>query len=247
MTPGQNKSHEITFFNTRTKEKDYDRLNAYGYRSIIRAFENYLGKRSSQVKNAVDLGCGTGAFTRRFFNHREIKSFGIDIVFQAVERAKSQDSHNGYFVSDISQVGLKEECMDLVIFSGALHHFPDPTDCLKEAYRILKKGGVLLSYDPHLYNPVMWLYRHPHSIFYSKKGITDNERLVSKEQMNEVLQTCKFSGIKIQAISGVTFSTMESPAARFLLPIYNLWEYGLGLLPIAKTIGSFLICYAEKK
>jgi ubiquinone/menaquinone biosynthesis C-methylase UbiE len=243
----QNKSQEITYFNNFTREKDYDSLTPYGYQSIIIAFHQCLGERFSQVRNAVDLGCGSGSFTRRFFNKEGINCFGVDIALQAIQRARSNDDGIYYFVSDISQAGIKSESMDLIIFSGVLHHFLDMTACLNEAYRILKKGGTVLSYDPHINNPCMWLYRHPGSIFYSKAGKTDNEKLLSKKEMQEALQKSKFCNIKTVAISGVTISYLESPLARLFLPLYNTLEYFLGLLPIAKNIGSFLICYAEKE
>ena len=247
MSDFQNKSQEIGFFNKFTQDKDYDSLTPYGYRSIIRSFHQCMGARFSQVRKAVDLGCGTGSFTRRFFNETGIDSVGVDIAIQAIGRAKNKNDGTKYFVSDIDQVGIKSESMDLVIFSGVLHHFSDMTACLNEAYRILKKGGMVISYDPHINNPGMWLYRHPSSIFYSKEGITDNERLLSKKDMKDALQKSKFSHIKTTAISGVTISYLESPKARFLLPFYNAQEYLLGFLPIAQNIGSFLICYAEKE
>ncbi len=243
----QNRHQEISFFNNFAQNKDYDSLTEYGYRSIIKAFHKLLEEKSLNIHTAVDFGCGTGSFTRRFLKNSPIKSYGVDIAFDAIQRAQSKNDNTHYFVSDISNVGIKNESMDLVIFSAVLHHFPNISPCLDEAYRILKKGGILLSFDPHLHNPFMWLYRNPNSIFYSNVGITANERLLSKDEMREVLKKTRFSDIKISAISGVTISYVESTSAFFLLPFYNSIEFGLGLLPIAKDIGSFLICYARKE
>jgi len=134
-----------------------------------------------------------------------------------------------------------------VIFSGVLHHFADLDTCLREAYRILKKGGVVLSYDPHMNNPGMWLYRHPDSPFFSTSGRTDNERLLGKAEMQEAFKKAGFTSVEIRAISGVTISYLESRFARAFLPLYNAGEFLLGLTPLAKFFGSFLICGAMKE
>jgi len=146
----QNVSQEISFFNQFTSEKEYDSLTSYGYGSIIRAFQQYLGQQKTDICTAVDLGCGTGSFTRRFFDPNNMLVLGVDIALAAIQRAKSKNDGVKYFVSDINQLGIKNESVDLVILSGVLHHFPRPQEALKEAFRILKKGGVVLSYDPHI-------------------------------------------------------------------------------------------------
>ena len=241
----QDPQKEIEFFNRFAQDKDYDSLTDYGYKSIIKAFKRHAGARLDSVQTGVDLGCGTGSFTRRFFTPA-IKAFGVDISIQAVERAQSKKDEIVYFVSDISALGIKSNSVDLVVFSGVLHHFPDPAPVLKEAYRILRKGGLLLSYDPHIKHPGMWLYRHPSSPFFSKIGKTDNEILLSKEGMQSRLKETGFTGVQTTAISGVGISYLESPLARLFLPFYNCLEFILGLLPVADDIGSFLICSAEK-
>ena len=243
----QDKSAEIKFFDRFTLQKDYDSLTEEGYSSIESAFRECLGENSSKIQNAIDLGCGTGSFTRRFLNPAKIKSFGADISLNAIQRARSKNDGIQYCVSDICQLGIKDASMDLVIFSGVLHHFPEIEICLNEAYRILKKNGIVLCFEPHINNPFMWLYRHPKSFFYSKTGITKNEHLLSKKDLQQALEKSKFNSCKIFAISGVTFSFVESPFARILLPLYNLVESLLGKLKLAKNYGSFVICCGKKE
>jgi len=252
MNPGQStdfqdSSDEIAFFNGFTQKMDYDTLTPYGYQSILRAFNHFIGPNVPRINNAVDLGCGTGSFTRRLKDQWNFHTYGVDIAFQAICRAKNKKDGIKYFVSNISRLGIKNESMDLVIFSGVLHHFPRPEQCLHEAFRILKHGGIILSYDPHINNPCMWLYRHPSSPFCSKTGRTDNEKLLKKQEMIASLTEARFADIKTRAISGVTMTYVESRKARIFLPLYNMAEYFLGLTPLAKAFGSFLICYAQKK
>lgn len=105
----------------------------------------------------------------------------------------------------------------------------------------------MLSYDPHLKNPAMWLYRHPDSPFFSNRGKTDNERLLTGDELAGSLREAGFAGVRVGAIGGVTFKYVESPLGRAVLPVYNLWERAFGLVtPLARKYGSFLIARGEK-
>lgn len=247
MTHAQDTSKEIAFFNRFAEKSDYDSLTPYGYASIICAFHNYLNGRLSNIRRAVDLGCGSGSFTRRFLGGGNKFVVGVDIALEAVIRAKNKKDGIVYFVSDISRLGIKDESVDLVIFSGVLHHFSQSEPSLREAYRILKKGGIVLTYDPHIKHPGMWLYRHPASPFCSTAGRTDNERLLGAPEMQESFKNAGFSAIETTAISGVTISYLESRRASVFLPLYNAAEFLLGLTPFSKSHGSFLICGATKE
>ncbi len=104
----------------------------------------------------------------------------------------------------------------------------------------------MLSYDPNVKNPFMWLYRHPSSPFFSNLGKTDNERLLSAEDMSQVMKDVGFISIDNHCISGVTFKTIMSNTGKFLLPLYNAIECFFGISPLAHKYGSFLVCYGEK-
>jgi hypothetical protein len=92
----------------------------------------------------------------------------------------------------------------------------------------------------------MWLYRHPSSPFFSQKGKTENERLLSAKQMSSSLRTAGFTNVMTPCISGVTFKYVASTLGRLVLPLYNLFEILWGISPLAPKYGSFIIGYGEK-
>lgn len=242
----QDLTKEIEFFDRCNQTRGYDVLTQYGYSRIIDNLRKFFDNRLEGAK-ILDLGCGSGAFTRQVATTAQTTLFGVDISLQAILIAQDKNDGIHYCISDLAQLGIKKESFDVVIFSGVLHHFPDVGPCLSEGFRILKKGGGFFSFDPHLNNPFMWLYRHPHSPFYSKCGKTNNEQLLSADQMNKALTEAGFCRIKVYPISGVTFKYLPSRIGRFLLPAYNTIEFLLGFSPWANKIGSFLICCGEKE
>ena len=243
----QIKSKEKEFFNQWAESHEYDVLTSSGYDSIIRDLQILTGNRLQKNCRAIDLGCGTGAFTRRFFYNREADLFGLDISTNVIQLAKKKDEKIHYLVGDIEDLPAKDELFNVVIFSAVLHHFPTIERCLAEGYRVLKKGGCMLSYDPNIRNPFMWLYRHPSSPFFSRIGTTDNERLLSAEEVRKVMKDIGFIDVDAHCISGVTFNTTKSRIGNLLLPLYNTIERFMGILPLAYRYGSFLICYGKKQ
>lgn len=242
----QNRADEIDFFDRFTLDKEYDVFTPYGYNTIFRHFQKFTADRLSSGHRVADLGCGTGAFTELFFKDADSEIYGIDISPNSIALAKQKTQKVNYIAGDITALDFEDNFFDLIVYSGVLHHFQDFESCLKEGWRVLKKGGVALSYDPHLYNPCMWLYRHPSSPFFSDLGKTENEQLFSAKIVEPILKKIGFQKIEIFGISGVTFKYVESRIGRILLPVYNLLEKFLGLTPLEKKIGSFLICSAQK-
>lgn len=243
----QNKVEEKEFFDQWAKSREYDVFTSSGYNTIIREFLNLIGNRLSNGCRAIDLGCGTGAFTKRIFQNAEAELYGLDISTKAIQLAASRKEKIKYLVGDVENLKFEDNFFDVVIYSGVLHHFSDERKCLAEGYRVLKRGGCIVSYDPSKKNPFMWLYRDQRSLFFSKKGKTNNERLLSDNEMKIVLKDVGFTNVNTHCISGVSFKFVESRSGRFLLPIYNLTDRLLGILPLANKYGSFLICYGEKK
>lgn len=246
----QDKSEEIGFYNRWAESAtyvEYGHFTPFGHNSIIRAFNKIAGReRLSGGHKAIDLGCGGGGFTRRFFRSALSECFGLDISFGLISAASAYGSNVRFLVGDMENLCLKDDCFDLVVFSGVLHHFPDAGAIFKEAYRILKKGGCVLAFDPNIRNPFMWLYRDPASPFCAKRNKTDNEIPLPAEKVVRAMKMTGLNNLCAQSIGGVTFKYVESRLGRFLLPCYNLFEATLGASLLAKKFGSFMIYYGEK-
>jgi SAM-dependent methyltransferase len=241
------KQAEIAFFNQFGQNHgDYDVLGTLAYKRLSSQFARHIAPQMGEV--CVDLGCGTGAFTRRL-KPFGLKLTGIDISPKLIEIASAQSEGEQYQVGDVMNTGLPDGSFDILVYSGILHHFPTEElrlATLTEGYRLLRKGGRVFGYDPNLHSPSMWLYRHPRSPFYSSIGKTENEVLFSGGQLRHEFSKAGFHDIQIEGLSGTTFRFIESSFARLLLPIYNTYEIMMMLTPLQKVFGTFLISSAVK-
>ncbi len=225
---------------------DYDVLAEGAYQRILRVFVAGLG--AGAVKTGVDLGCGTGAFTRRV-RALGFDVTGVDISPRSIERAKTQVG-GCFVVGDITNCSLPSASYDCAIMSGVLHHMSSKevrVRSLREANRLLKPGGVFFSYDPNGHSPSMWLYRHPASPFYSAEGKTENEVLLTRRQLQSELDEAGFSRINVRGLSGIAYRHVAGSFARRLLPLYN-WSYEplIRWGGLERYLGTFLVATATK-
>lgn len=244
IVPGrQNKSSEKKFFDKFSVVGGYDVFTERGYETIINTFKSMVPVRNNSL--ILELGCGTGAFTRRL-NNIVNNVIGVDISMGSIRYAsKSCDSMK--FVScDIENLPIRDQSVDVVMFSGVLHHFEDLDQSLKETYRVLKTNGYLFAFEPNSWNPCMWLYRSKSSPFHSQVGRTENERLISPKEMRYKLNQHGFSEVMVNARSGIPFKYVESKWIRLILPIYNFFDYILEWTWGSNKIGAFLFCCGKK-
>lgn len=233
---------EISFFDRFEAEHgEYDVLDERAYRRILDVLGQRLQPRPGM--RCIDLGCGTGAFTRRL-QEFGLQLNGLDISPRSIERArKSVDAT--FVVGDICDTRLESSDYDIAVMSGVLHHLTRPEArlrSLRETHRLLKPGGRFFSYDPNGWSPSMFLYRDPRSPLYSSAGKTDNEMLLTKRQLAAELRAAGFERVEVTGLSGISYRYVEGALARRLLPIYNRVYENVMRLPILQNLmGTFLI------
>lgn len=238
---------EIRFFDRFESEHgEYDVLAESSYDRILDALAKTLRPRPGMT--CVDLGCGTGAFTRRL-RRFDLSLTGVDISPLSIERARSIGGAT-YVVGDICDCPLPADAYDFVVMSGVLHHLPDPgtrVRSLREASRLLKPGGRFASYDPNSASPSMFLYRDPRSPLYSSDGKTENEVLLSRAEIASNLAAAGFADIQATGLSGIAYRYVEGRLARRLLPLYNrIYEPLVRWSSFEKTLGTFVVANARK-
>lgn len=241
----QNKKAEVVFFDKFDVEGGYDVFDDLGYKKILSCLKERL--KSAKPKIILDMGCGSGAFTARLsdaFPKSEVT--GIDISGGIIKRAIKDYPNIRFEVGDIEKTKFKPGSVDLICYTGILHHFPDFSKVAKEANRILKSGGHFFSYDPNKYNPPFWLYRSSSSPFSTREGITDNERLLTSSEIKQVFGKVGFD-IKTKIISGISVNYVEKENAKPFLSIYNLFDKILGATFLADIIGAWIIGFGTKR
>ncbi len=239
----QDKKAEMAFFDEFGEEKHYDVFDQSGYDKLLRVFSEIV--RPAPKELLLDVGCGSGAFTYHL-RDQGLATVGIDLSFNLVRLATTEISRGPFLVGDAEILPFRENELDIVTFSGVLHHLPDLAPALREARRVLRPGGRMFAYDPNGRNPAMWLYRSHHSPFSSREGVTVNERLLSGEEIMSHLVEAGFCDVGCIGVSGISYNYVKTPLLRKLLGLYNFMDGCLDMVGLGKYWGAFLISHATK-
>jgi len=115
------------------------------YRVYERIILSYIKKKDV----VVDVGCGRAAQVLKKIIGECKVAIGMDIGdFEGV------DGRSGinFMRSDVINIGLKNNSVDLIISRSMFEHIKDPDKVYRELYRVLKPGGYVIFLTPNLYD-----------------------------------------------------------------------------------------------
>lgn len=102
----------------------------------------------------LDVGTGPGWLLVQIHQQSpELRVVGLDASPSMVAKARKNIADAG--LSEVAEIEEAEASLmpfadgsfDIVVSTGSIHHWKDPTACLNEVYRVLKRGGHALIYD----------------------------------------------------------------------------------------------------
>jgi ubiquinone/menaquinone biosynthesis C-methylase UbiE len=106
----------------------------------------------SQVRRALDAGCGTGVFLlplARRLAPRGASVVGLDLaegtLGQARARVRAETLPVECLIGDVEALPFPDGSFDLVLANYMLYHVPDLDRAIAELRRVLRLGGTLLA------------------------------------------------------------------------------------------------------
>lgn len=112
-------------------------------------------------KKVLELGCGLGEGSV-YMAKKGARVTATDLSGGMLELAKKVAKKHGTSIETMKcsadDLPFKSKTFDIVYAANLLHHV-DIEVALKESYRVLKPGGIFVSWDPIDYNPVIKIYR----------------------------------------------------------------------------------------
>ena len=96
----------------------------------------------------LDLGCGPGYLSIEIAKRSDLKLIGIDIDPEAVEMAERNieqehlENRMTVELGDVHDLRFEDNCADLIVSRGSFIFWDNVGRGMKEAYRVLKPGGV---------------------------------------------------------------------------------------------------------
>jgi SAM-dependent methyltransferase len=242
ISGNQDKAREIEFFDRHAAADDYNVFTPASNALLIDTFKRLTGLKAGA--RVGDLGCGSGVFSD-LLQQAGFKAVGVDISPKLISVGKLKYPGLELLEGDIEDLPFANETLDGVLLSGVVHHFPDPRRCVEEVYRVLRRGGKFMAFDPNRCNPFMWLYRDRCSPFYSSIGVTENERPVLAGQVRAMFKVAGFT-VTTEYLSGLSYRYVASARARRFLNVYNFIDAHLFNFDILRTLRSFVITSGEK-
>ena len=239
----QDKQAEISFFDAHAGADEYDVFTPAASAHLVDAFVRLSGLPAGA--RVIDLGSGSGVFTQ-LLAQRGYKCVGLDISGQLLAVGRRKHPDIPFVQADIEKLPFKPESFHGALLSGVVHHFPDPSVCAVEVFRILRPGGRFVAFDPNRLNPFMWLYRDHSSPFYSSIGVTPNERPVLARDVARVFQNAGFA-VSSHYLAGLAYRYVASSRARLFLPIYNFIDARLFGLSFAERFSPFVLTAGRKQ
>lgn len=113
-------------------------------------------------KKLLDVGTGLGE-TAVYFALQGAEVTATDISPRMIERAKQLASYHQTQIKGIvcpaEKLDLPDNHVDICYAANVLHHVTDRKSTLQEIHRVLKPNGLIVSWDPLAYNPMINVYR----------------------------------------------------------------------------------------
>jgi ubiquinone/menaquinone biosynthesis C-methylase UbiE len=200
-----------------------------GLRHLLISRVRQYFKNGNKI-SILDAGCGTG------YNLKCLEKYGastgVDINNNALAYCRKRGI-NRISRASVSELPFREESFDLVISADVLYHraVQDDLTAIKEIYRVLKKGGVLMVNLPaHNY------LKRPHD-----ERVHTRQRY-SRDELSQKLMKNKFKIIKISYRNALSYPVLllsNLINKSFPLPI----DTGLSLMP--KPVNFIMYSYLK--
>ena len=111
-----------------------------GIEASINSLDEFTADKD-EIIQLLDLGCGTGFYTRNIFKARNFEKIGVDISKIGIAKAAVKDKKSTYIVGSVFNVPLANNSLDLLLNIFAPLH-------LEELKRILKPKGYFVKVIP---------------------------------------------------------------------------------------------------
>src|SRR5437588_5414835 len=114
---------------------------------VLTTLRNRFGARPERKLTILDIGCGTGAMSRKLQDGEWGDVVSADFSPLALSFSKRRGLCR-LCASDAMRLPFRDNSFDLIVALDILEHVSDDAAALKEFHRVLKPGGTIVATVP---------------------------------------------------------------------------------------------------
>ena len=162
----------------------YDEKDTIYYSKYGKISCNYVSEylKNIDYNKLLDIGSGTGYLINMLKDKEMTEFYGLDLSEEMIKIAESKNIKNAQFIlGSANKLPFDDDTFDVVTCIQSFHHYPYPNEAMREAYRVLKKGGVYILSDTGVGGIAAWIDNHIlFKIMKSGDCHTENKEGISK-------------------------------------------------------------------
>jgi ubiquinone/menaquinone biosynthesis C-methylase UbiE len=193
----------------------------------------------TDANTVLEIGCGTGLFTRLVYQKTKAKITATDLSEDLLEEAREKFPEGHFLRDDAMNMQFADASFDVVFGSSILHHLSLP-QAAREIYRVLKPGGRMVFAEPNMLNPQIFIQKN---IPFIKKWLGDSpdETAIIRWKFKKLLEKTGFIHVHI-----TPYDFLHPVTPQFLIPVVDGIGRIVEKIPLLREIAGSVIIYAEK-
>lgn len=197
-----------------------------------------IGNIKSSDK-VLEIGCGTGLFTRKVYEATKAQITAIDLSDDLLAIAKEKFPEGNFLKEDAMHLNFKNETFDVSFGSSVIHHL-EMQKSLIEIFRVLKKGGRMVFAEPNMINPQILIQKN---IPFIKKWLGDSpdETAIIRWKFKTLMEQAGFIDVKI-----FPYDFLHPVTPQPLIGIVNTIGKFIEKIPLMREIAGSVIIYGKK-
>jgi ubiquinone/menaquinone biosynthesis C-methylase UbiE len=120
----------------------------------------------------LDVGCGIGAYVEKLCT-LNADAFGVDVDAEKLDEARREKNLQSLAVSVSETLPFPDDAFDAVLLHEAIEHVADDRQTIREAQRVVKRGGSVIVFAPNRLYPF-----ETHGAYFGKHYVFGNVPLI---------------------------------------------------------------------